>query len=82
MAVVIDLYSRTVVGWSMEPRMAAELVLDAAVWRGHPKAEVIIHSDPGSQFASDDFNRWCKDNALLPNMNRRGKCWDNAVACL
>ena len=83
LAVVIDLYSRKVVGWSMKPRMATELVLDAltmAVWRRRPKAEVIIHSDQGSQFASDDFNRWCKDNALLPSMSRRGNCWDNAVA--
>ncbi len=83
LAVVIDLYSRAVVGWSMKPRMATELVLDAltmAVWRRRPKAEVIIHSDQGSQFASDDFNRWCKDNALLPSMSRRGNCWDNAVA--
>jgi len=83
LAVVIDLYSRTVVGWSMKPRMATELVLDAltmAVWRRRPRAEVIIHSDQGSQFASDDFNRWCKDNALLPSMSRRGNCWDNAVA--
>lgn len=83
LAVVIDLYSRTVVGWSMKPTMATELVLDAltmAVWRRRPKAEVIIHSDQGSQFASDDFNRWCKDNALLPSMSRRGNCWDNAVA--
>jgi putative transposase len=50
--VVIDLYSRKVVGWSMKPRMATELVLDAltmAVWRRRPKAEVIIHSDQGSQ---------------------------------
>ena len=51
-----------------------------AVWRRRPKAEVIIHSDQGSQFASDDFNRWCKDNALLSSMSRRGNCWDNAVA--
>lgn len=83
LAVVIDLYSRTVVGWSMKPTMATELVLDAltmAVWRRRPKAEVIIHSDQGSQFASDDFNRWCKDNALLASMSRRGNCWDNAVA--
>ena len=83
LAVVIDLYSRKVVGWSMKPRMATELVLDAltmAMWRRRPKAEVIIHSDQGSQFASDDFNRWCKDNALLPSMSRRGNRWDKALA--
>jgi len=57
----------------MKPRVATELVLDAAAWRRHPKPEVNIHSDQGNQFASDRFNRWCKDNALLPNMSRRGK---------
>lgn len=83
LTVVIDLYSRTVVGWSMNSTMATELVLDAlmmAVWRRRPKTPVMIHSDQGSQFGSDDFNRWCKDNQLVPSMSRRGNCWDNAVA--
>ena len=83
LAVVIDLYSRTVVGWSMRPTMATEIVLDAllmAVWRRKPKQSVIIHSDQGSQYGSDDFARWCKDNNLVPSMSRRGNCYDNAVA--
>ena len=83
MAVVIDLYSRSVVGWSMKPSMATEIVLDAllmAVWRRKPKQAVIIHSDQGSQFGSDDFTRWCKDNNLVPSMSRRGNCYDNVVA--
>jgi putative transposase len=83
LAVVIDLYSRSVVGWSMKPTMATEIVLDAltmAVWRRKPKQPVIIHSDQGSQFGSDDFIRWCKDNRLEPSMSRRGNCYDNAVA--
>ena len=83
LTVVIDLYSRAVVGWSMKSTMATELVLDAlmmAVWRRRPKAPVMIHSDQGSQFGSDEFNRWCKDNCLVPSMSRRGNCWDNAVA--
>ncbi len=83
LTVVIDLYSRLVVGWSMSASMATELVLDAlmmAVWRRRPKTPVMIHSDQGSQFGSDDFNRWCKDNRLVPSMSRRGNCWDNAVA--
>jgi len=50
------------------------------VWRRRPKDSVIIHSDQGSQFGSDEFNRWCKDNRLSPSMSRRGNCWDNAVA--
>ena len=83
LTVVIDLYSRAVVGWSMKSTMATELVLDAlmmAVWRRRPEAPVMIHSDQGSQFGSDEFNRWCKDNHLVPSMSRRGNCWDNAVA--
>ena len=83
LTVVSDLYSRAVVGWSMKATMATELVLDAmmmAVWRRRPKAPVMIHSDQGSQFGSDDFNRWCQDNRLVPSMSRRGNCWDNAVA--
>jgi len=67
----------------MNSTMATELVLDAmmmAVWRRRPQAPVMIHSDQGSQFGSDDFNRWCKDNNLVPSMSRRGNCWDNAVA--
>ena len=51
-----------------------------AVWRRKPKDSLIIHSDQVSQFGSDEFNRWCKDNRLSPSMSRRGNCWDNAVA--
>ena len=80
---VLDLHSRAVVGWAMGERMQTTLVLDAltmAVWRKRPKDWVIIHSDQGSQFGSDEFSRWCKDNRLSPSMSRRGNCWDNAVA--
>ena len=80
---MIDLHSRLVVGWSMQARMETRLVMDAltmAIWRRRPKNSVIIHSDQGSQFGSDEFNRWCKDNRLRPSMSRRGNCWDNAVA--
>jgi putative transposase len=83
LAAVLDLHSRSVVGWSMGPRMQTSLVLDAltmAVWRRKPKAPVIIHSDQGSQFGSDAFARWCQDNRLSPSMSLRGNCWDNAVA--
>jgi putative transposase len=83
LAAVLDLHSRAVVGWSMGARMQTGLVLDAltmAVWRRRPKDSVIIHSDQGSQFGSDEFNRWCKNNRLSPSMSRRGNCWDNAVA--
>jgi putative transposase len=83
LAVVLDLHSRGVVGWSMKPTIAKELVLDAlmmAVWRRKPKQEVIVHSDQGSQYGSDDWKRFCDANQLLPSMSRRGNCWDNAVA--
>ena len=83
LAAVLDLHSRAVVGWSMGSRIQTSLVLDAltmAVWRRKPKGSVIIHSDQGSQFGSDEFTRWCKDNRLSPSMSRRGNCWDNAVA--
>jgi len=83
LAVVIDLFSRKVVGWSMRPTLAKELVVDAlmmAVWRRKPKTSVIVHSDQGSQYGSDDWLRFCKANDLEPSMSRRGNCWDNAVA--
>ncbi len=83
LAVVIDLYSRMVVGWSMKDSLSRELVLDAllmAVWRRQPKNEVIIHSDQGSQYGSDDWIRFCRDHNLKTSMSRRGNCFDNAVA--
>ena len=83
MAVVLDLHSRVVLGWSMASRMQTSLVLDAltmAVWRRRPRDSVIIHSYQVSQFGRDEFNSWCKDNLLSPSMRRRGNCWDNAVA--
>ena len=83
LAVVIDLYSRAVIGWSMQSTMKTEMVLDAllmAVLRRRPKQSVIIHSDQGSQFGSDDFSRWCNEHHLVPSMSRRGNCYDNAVA--
>jgi putative transposase len=81
--VVIDLFARNVVGWSMKPTLSRELALDAlmmAVWRRKPDGEVIVHSDQGSQYGSDDWQRFCRANNLAPSMSRRGNCWDNAVA--
>ena len=82
LAAVVDLYSRKVVGWSMKATLSRELVLDAllaAVWRRKPASQVLLHSDQGSQYGSDDFKRFCKAHGLLPSMSRRGNCWDNAV---
>jgi putative transposase len=83
LAVVIDLLSRMVIGWSMKSTLARELALDAllmAVWRRRPKSSVIVHSDQGSQYGSDDWMRFCKEHGLVPSMSRRGNCYDNAVA--
>jgi putative transposase len=83
LAVVIDLYSRKVIGWSMQPTLARDLVLNAllmALVRRAPKAPVIVHSDQGSQYGSDDWQRFCRAHRLEPSMSRRGNCWDNAVA--
>lgn len=82
LAVVIDLYSPRIIGWSTKPTLAQDLVLDAllmAVRRRNPQ-QVLIHSDQGSQFGSDACWRFCRAHHLEPSMSRRGNCWDNAVA--
>jgi transposase InsO family protein len=83
LAVVIDLSSRKVVGWSTHKRMKAKLVCDAlkmALWQRRPKPGLIHHSDRGSQYASDVFRKLLKDNEITGSMSRKGNCWDNAVA--
>lgn len=83
LAVVIDLFSRRVVGWSMQNRQTTDVVLQAllmAVWRRKPKAKVLIHSDQGSQFTSMDWAAFLKAHDLEHSMSRRGNCHDNAVA--
>ncbi len=83
LAVVIDLYSRKVVGWSMSTRMKAQLVCDAltmAIWRRKPKPGLIHHSDRGSQYASKAFRRLLDTHGIQGSMSRKGNCWDNAVA--
>ena len=83
LAVVVDLYSRRIVGWSMKRSMHREIVLDAilmAVRRRRPRHQVLVHSDQGTQYGSDDWHRFCRDHGLTPSMSRRGNCWDNAVA--
>jgi transposase InsO family protein len=85
LAVVIDLFSRRVVGWSMQPDMRRTLVIDAlemAWFRRSPgsKAGLIFHSDRGSQYASEDFNKVLKEHSITPSMSRKGNCWDNACS--
>lgn len=82
LAVVIDLYSRRVVGWSIQSRQTTDLVLQAllmAVWRRKPKSKVLVHSDQGSQFTSMDWAPFLKAHNLEHSMSRRGNCHDNAV---
>lgn len=83
LAVVLDLYSRKVIGWAMKPSLGREIVLDAllmALLRRKPKQPVLVHSDQGSQYGSDDWRRFCQAHQLEPSMSRRGNCWDNTVA--
>lgn len=83
LAVVIDLFSRQVVGWSMSSRIDKELAMSAllmAVWRRKPTAAVLVHSDQGSQFSSYDWRDFLESHNLMQSMSRRGNCHDNAVA--
>ena len=82
LAVVMDLFSRKIVGWSTGPTIQREVVLDAvlmAVRRRRPRG-TLIHSDQGTQFGSDAWRRFCRSHRLEPSMSRKGNCWDNAVA--
>jgi putative transposase len=83
LAVVIDLFSRKVVGWSMRPDMHRRLVIDAlemGLFQRRPqKGKLIFHSDRGSQYASDDFRAVLDRHDIRASMSRKGNCWDNAV---
>lgn len=83
LAVIIDLYSRTVVGWSMSERMTSTLVCDALKMalfrRGRPKG-VILHSDRGSEYCSHVYRNLAEEYQLKLSMSRKGNCWDNACA--
>lgn len=81
LAVVLDLHSRMIIGWSMDSRMTKELVLSAlrmAYFRRKPEAGVIHHSDRGSQYCSQDYQSLLTDYGMLASMSRKGNCWDNA----
>jgi transposase InsO family protein len=81
-AVVLDLYSRLVVGWAMSERMTAKLVCDAlrmALWRRKMPTGVIVHSDRGSQYCSAEHQRLLRDNHLRCSMSKKGDCYDNAA---
>lgn len=82
LAVVLDLYSRKVVGWAMAPNMPAELVctaLQIALAQRRPLPGLIVHSDRGSQYASHEYQELLARHGLKGSMSRKGNCWDNAV---
>lgn len=82
LAVVMDLYSRMVVGWAMSERMTSKLVIDAlqmAMWRRKMPRDVIVHSDRGSQYCSHDYQAFLAKHGLICSMSKRGDCYDNAA---
>lgn len=81
-AVVLDLYSRMVIGWSINERMTSKLVGDAllsALWRRRFPKDVIIHSDRGSQYCSKEYQSLLSKNRLICSMSKKGDCYDNAA---
>jgi len=83
LTIVLDLFSRQIVGWSMKNNPKSDLVIDAlmmAIWRRKPTRKVLVHSDQGIQYTSYDWRKFLADNNLEASMSRRGNCHDNAVA--
>ncbi len=83
LAVILDLFSRRIVGWAMDARMTKQLVSDAlqmALRQRQPTGPLIHHSDRGSQYTSHDFQELLADNEITPSMSGRGNCYDNAPA--
>ncbi|MBY0459877.1 MAG: IS3 family transposase [Gemmataceae bacterium] len=85
LAVVEDLFSREVVGWSMDPTMTSRLVVDALEvarvgrLKGSSPSRLVAHSDRGSQYASEHYRRRLAEERITRSMSRRGNCWDNAA---
>lgn len=80
--IVVDLFSRQVVGFAMSARMNRQLVIDAllmAWFRRRPTAGLIFHSDRASQYASSDFHKQLSTFGMRGSMSRKGDCWHNAV---
>jgi putative transposase len=83
LATVMDLYSRKIIGWSMDTSMKATLVNDAitmALWQRRPARGLIWHTDRGSQYCSNSHREILKDHGVLQSMSRKGDCWDNATS--
>lgn len=82
LAVLMDLFSRRIIGWSMQETMATRLVIDAlkmGLGQRRPRGEMLHHSDRGSQYASKDYQKLLEENGIVCSMSRKGNCWDNAV---
>jgi len=83
LAVILDVFSRQIVGWFTSNRMTRDLVINAlkrALWRRKAGSGIIFHSDRGSQYASDDFKELLKNDNFIQSMSRRGNPYDNAIA--
>lgn len=83
LAMVLDLFNREIVGWSIKPRMTTDIVIDAltmAWFRRKPAAGLVHHSDRGSQYASHAFQDRLAEYGMVCSMSRKGNCWDNAPA--
>ncbi len=81
LAVVMDLYSRQIVGWALDKRIKKQLTLDAlsmAYWRRKPQPGLLHHSDRGSQYACHDYQKQLNQYGMVASMSRKGNCWDNA----
>ncbi len=81
LAVILDLYSRLVIGWAMGQRLIGELAEDAlamALATRHPRAGLVHHSDRGSQYAATQYQHVLTTHGMIPSMSRKGNCWDNA----
>ena len=83
LAVILDLASRMVVGWALQPYLDRSLTIAAlrmALGRRCPKTGLLHHSDQGSQYTADDYRKWLDAHGIIASMSRKGDCWDNAVA--
>lgn len=82
LGVILDLYSRKVVGWAMGPTLSRDLAIKAlkmAIWQRQPTEGLLAHSDRGSQYASNDYQALLKTYGIVCSMSRKGNCWDNSV---
>ncbi len=82
-SLVIDLFSRRIVGWAIDKRMTKQLVMDAltmAIWHRKPSRKLIFHTDRGSQYCSHGFQKLLKQYGILSSTSWKGDCWDNTAS--